>query len=195
MNLNGKAVNYAQLKAELIAAGIAMPRDLGQDGDDLHTYDGTGAYQDLPNGSAAVVAAHVSPLPLIGFVGTVTVTRRLRTTDATPGEVFRATLATNTAYAAQFRLIGVDAANGVVRRIRADVVAKRLASTSLVGTPTVIANHQDTGAAATTSNVAGWAISASISGNDFVVTAAGAAGRTVDWLLDGDIASFAPGGG
>jgi hypothetical protein len=63
MILNGKTVDYATLKAELIAAGIAMPHDLGQDGDDLHTYDDDGVNLDLPAEAATVIAAHVPPEP------------------------------------------------------------------------------------------------------------------------------------
>jgi hypothetical protein len=63
MILNGKTVDYAQLKAELIAAGVAMPHNLGQDGDDLHTYDDDGVNLDLPAGAQAVIDAHVPPAP------------------------------------------------------------------------------------------------------------------------------------
>jgi hypothetical protein len=61
MLLNGKRVDYRQLRAEMIAAGLAVPFALGQAGDDLHTYDATGEIVDVPAGSAAVIAAHVPP--------------------------------------------------------------------------------------------------------------------------------------
>lgn len=58
MRLNGKVVRYDQLISELAAASITVTA-LGQDDDDLHTYDAGGAYQDLPAGAAPVIAAHV----------------------------------------------------------------------------------------------------------------------------------------
>ncbi|HET8627453.1 MAG TPA: hypothetical protein VFL91_08535 [Thermomicrobiales bacterium] len=58
MLLNGKVVRLDQLTTELAAAGIDVPA-LGQDGDDLHTYDPQGTYLDLPAAAAPVVAAHV----------------------------------------------------------------------------------------------------------------------------------------
>lgn len=114
--------------------------------------------------------------------------RRLRTTDATPAELYRATLRLMTGYRASLRLLAVDTGNGAVRSIEARTVAKRLAGGALlVGAPVVVANHQDAAASA-------WAVAAEVAGNDFVVTVTGAAGRTIDWLLDGDIVSFTPSG-
>lgn len=134
------------------------------------------------------------PPPLV-YGGTSRVGARIRTTDATPAELFRRSLSTLSEYEAEFKLRGIDAVNGSVRRIRADVVAKRLNGGALmVGAPVVLANHQDTGAAATTSGVANWAITASVSGVDFVITVTGAAGRTIDWMLSGVVESFTPGG-
>lgn len=127
------------------------------------------------------------PAPIV-YAGESAMRGRLRTTDATPTELYRATLAPLTGYAAILDLLGVDAGNGAIRRIRASIVAKRLNNGALlVGAPVVIANHADTGTAS-------WAIAASVSGNDFLVTVAGAAGRNVDWLLSGDVQSFTPGG-
>lgn len=125
----------------------------------------------------------------IVYSGTVPVSARVRTTDATVTEVYRRTLTSLTGYAAVLTLLGVDAGNGAVRMILASIVAKRLGNgASLVGAPVVLANHADTGTAA-------WVITASVSGNDFVITCTGAAGRTIDWLLSGDVRSFTPGGG
>lgn len=116
------------------------------------------------------------------------INRRHRTTNATPTELYRATLAPLTGYRALLRLLAVDAGNGAVRMIEASIVAKRLAGgAALVGAPVVIANHQDAAASA-------WGITATAEGNDFVVTVTGAAGRTVDWLLSGDVVAFTPGG-
>jgi hypothetical protein len=188
MLLNGKVVVLTQLEIELAAAGVAVPHHLGQTDDDLHTYDATGSAAELPAGSAAVVDAHVPPPPIIGAVALHPVARRVRTIDATPAEVYRATLALLTGYRAGFRLVGIDAGNGAMRVISASIVAKRLnAGAILVGAPVVIANHADTAASA-------WAITATVSGNDLIITATGAAGRTIDWLLDGEIISFTPNG-
>lgn len=137
--------------------------------------------QAATEATAAVAAAIV-------YAASATVDRRVRTTDATPTEVYRRTLALLTGYAAVLNLLGVDAGNGAVRMIRASIVAKRLSNGAvLVGTPVVLANHQDAAATA-------WAITAAASGNDFVVTCTGAAGRTIDWLLSGEIRAFTPGG-
>lgn len=61
--LNGKAVDLLRLKAELQAAGITVPA-LGIADDDLHTYDAAGNVVAMPAGTAAVINAHVSPVPL-----------------------------------------------------------------------------------------------------------------------------------
>lgn len=114
--------------------------------------------------------------------------RRLRTTNATPAELWRATLAQRTGYRASLTLIAVDAGNGAVRTIEARVTAKRLTNGALlVGQPVVVSDHQDSGTAA-------WAITAGVAGNDFVITVTGAAGRNIDWLLSGEVVSFTPGG-
>jgi hypothetical protein len=127
------------------------------------------------------------PPPLV-YSGELPMDARIRTTDATPTEVYRRTLAQLTGYATVAALIGVDAGNGAVRVIRASIVAKRLGGAAiLVGAPVVIASHAD--AAAST-----WAITATVSGNDFIITVTGAAGRTVDWALSGTVRSFTPAG-
>jgi hypothetical protein len=126
--------------------------------------------------------------PPVAYNGTSRIEARLRTTDGVAAQVYRATLAARTGYTADLRLIAVDAGNGAARVIKASVAAKRLnAGALLVGTPVVVANHADTGAA-------GWGVGASVAGDDFVITVTGAAGRTIDWLLDGTVTRFGPGG-
>lgn len=61
MRLNGKAVELRLLQQELTDAGVSVPRGLGIDDDDLHTYDDAGAPTDVPAGAGAVVAAHAVP--------------------------------------------------------------------------------------------------------------------------------------
>lgn len=127
------------------------------------------------------------PAPLV-YDDTIRLSARLRTTNATPAELWRATLAQRTGYRASLTLIAVDAGNGAVRTIEARVTAKRLTNGALlVGQPVVVSDQQDSGTSA-------WAITAGVSGADFVVTVTGAAGRNIDWLLSGDVVSFTPGG-
>lgn len=133
------------------------------------------------------VVSPPDPPPLVYRDG-ITIDQRLRTTNATPAELWRATLAQRTGYRATLTLIAVDAGNGAVRTIEARVTAKRLTGNALlVGTPVVISDQQDSGTSS-------WAITAAVSGADFVVTVTGAAGRNIDWQLAGDVVSFMPGG-
>lgn len=145
-------------------------------------------YQDyLAWVAAGNTATPADPAPLVYRDG-INIDQRLRTTNATPAELWRATLAQRTGYRACLTLIAVDAGNGAVRTIEARVTAKRLTGTALlVGTPVVISDQQDSGTSA-------WAITAAVSGNDFVVTVTGAVGRNIDWQLAGDVVSFTPGG-
>lgn len=126
--------------------------------------------------------------PPVRYSGQLAIDARIRTTTAAVTEIYRATLATLTLYRARLELLGVDAGNGNARYIEARVVAKRLANGAImVGTPAVLTNLFDAGAST-------WAIAANVSGNDFVITVAGQAGRSIDWQLAGDIVSFTPGG-
>ena len=137
--------------------------------------------------AAGNTAQPADPAPLVYHDG-INIDQRIRTTNATPAELWRATLAQRTGYRATLTLIAVDAGNGAVRTIEARVTAKRLTGGALlVGTPTVLSDQQDSGTSA-------WAITAAVSGNDFVVTVTGAAGRNIDWQIAGDVVSFTPGG-
>ena len=137
--------------------------------------------------AAGNTAQPADPAPLVYRDG-INIDQRLRTTNATPAELWRATLAQRTGYRASLTLIAVDAGNGAVRTIEARITAKRLTNGALlVGQPVVVSGHQDSGTAT-------WAITANVSGTDFVVTVTGAAGRNIDWLLSGDVVSFTPGG-
>jgi hypothetical protein len=189
VKLNGKVVDLPLLKTQAVAAGaITASTDLGTAGDELITWDVDGHTIDVPPAMAPVLAAHVAPPPITNYSHRPPMQGRLRTTNATPTEIYRATLQPMTGYRALATLLGVDAGNGDLRQIYASIVAKRLgAGALLVGSPVVLANHQDAGAA-------GWAITAAGSGNDFVITVTGATGRTIDWLLDGETISFAPAG-
>ena len=142
---------------------------------------------DAVGGEPTAQEVETAMVPLVYRDG-LAIDQRLRTTNATPAELWRAALAQRTGYRATLTLIAVDAGNGAVRTIEARVTAKRLANGALlVGKPVVVADHQDSGTAA-------WGIGASVSGNDFIITVTGAAGRSIDWLLSGDVVSFTPGG-
>ncbi len=150
---------------------------------------------------AALALVESGDIQIIDYVAPVvynglnTINARVRTTNATVTELYRATLALKTGYVARLELIAIDAVNGSVKLIQATVVAKRLAGGALiVGSPVIVATIVDTGGAATTSGVAGWTVTASAAGNDFVISVQGAAGRTVDWDLSGPVRSFAPDG-
>jgi hypothetical protein len=62
MRLFGKAVALRQLRDELQASGINLPA-LGISGDNLLTYNASGALVDLPAGAQAVLDAHVPAPP------------------------------------------------------------------------------------------------------------------------------------
>ena len=126
--------------------------------------------------------------PPVRYSGTLVIDARVRTTTANVTEIYRATLAQLTLYRGRLELLGVDAGNGNARYVEARIVAKRLTNgAALVGAVTVVANVQDAGAST-------WVVNAGVSGNDFVVTVAGQAGRSIDWQLAGDVVSFTPGG-
>lgn len=143
--------------------------------------------QYLADAAAGAEVAPPDPAPLV-YDDSLSIRARLRTTNATPTELYRSTLAPLTGYRAGLTLIAVDAGNGACRTIEARVTAKRLAGGALlVGAPAVVSDQQDGGTAA-------WAITAAVSGNDFIITVTGAAGRNIDWLLDGSVVGFTPGG-
>jgi len=126
--------------------------------------------------------------PPVQFTAEQPVAARVRTTDATPTELYRLPLAALTGYAFVTALIGVDAGNGAARVLRSSSAWKRLNASALqIGSTVVIANHTDAGAST-------WTLSAATSGNDVVVTVTGAAGRTVDWSLSGTVVRFSPSG-
>jgi hypothetical protein len=132
-------------------------------------------------------AQPADPAPLV-YNEDIRLQERGQTTTATPTEIYRAGLQQNTGYFGDLRVIGVDLGNGNVKEISAHVLVKRLgAGAVLVGSPVVVSSIQDAGASA-------WTITASVSGNDFVVTCSGAAGRTVAWSLTGQVTSFTPAG-
>jgi hypothetical protein len=76
MDLNGKRVDLELLEAELAAASIPV-LGLCLIGDELLTYDATGALIDLPPLASAVIDAHVEPTdPPVPVFGSDTPTDR-----------------------------------------------------------------------------------------------------------------------
>ena len=143
--------------------------------------------QEFANSAADDAIRSAAELARLKTTLNIRVDARVRTTDGAATELLRRTLAPLTGYVARFELIAVDAGNGAVKVVFATVAAKRLGAGALmVGTPTVLSNHADPAASA-------WAVAASASSNDFVITVTGAAGRTIDWLLYGSVTSFTPG--
>ena len=191
------ARTYQQISVDGVVRQVARLEDggattfgvpvVGMTPGELRDVESTAEYQEYLAAGGTIVSLPPIPSPLV-YSRLRPVSERRRTADATPAEIWRATLAPMTGYRALLMLLGVDVANGNLRQITASVVAKRLANGAvLVGTPVVIANHQDAGAST-------WAIAAFVTGNDIVITVAGAAGRPIDWSLAGDIFSFTPGG-
>lgn len=144
----------------------------------------------LPNGK--VDADPADPVP-IQYGNDISAMPRVQTSGVTPAELYRATLAAMTAYTALVELTGVDGGNGNIRYIRATVVVKRLGAGAIIvpvtsgALFTLLSDHRD-GVSST------WLITPSVSGNDFVLTVTGAAGRTIDWFCRLSIDSFVPAG-
>lgn len=128
-----------------------------------------------------------APAPALTYQGAAPLLARVTTTNATPTEIFRSTLATNTGYRAQLSALGVDMGNGNMWERSGRFLLRRLSGAAqVVGTPIVDAPITDP--------ALGWSVSAGVSGNDFVITVTGAAGRTIDWSLTGTYTSFTPNG-
>lgn len=162
-------------------------------GNDSLVYDhGAGAYVPItePAVQAAIAADEVNAAapPEVRYTGQVRLESRVQTTSALPAELFRRTLATMTAYSAMIEVVGVDNGNGACRATKISILVKRLSGDAiLVGVPAVIANHADAAATA-------WTVNTLVGGPEFVITVAGAAGRTINWFARLLIDSFTPGG-
>lgn len=190
-----KRLDLPLLEKELAAASVTVA-GLGLSGEDpadpgaqdLHTYDGTGTALEMPAGSQAVVDAHVAPPLVVEHAETRSVAAVLRTTDGAFHEVYRLPTAVNTIYRATFSMAAIDAASFDAKDSEARLIFKRVSTApAQVGATVVLSNAQDAAASA-------WAIQAQVQGNDLVIGVRGAAGRTIDWILAGDVVVFAPGG-
>lgn len=190
-----KPLDLPLLQREFAAAGV-QPRGLvtietlsGVPNErDLWTYDEVGGLIDLPPEAIPVVDAHVAPLAAVDVARSITVSARLRTTEAAAHEILRFPCEQKRLYQASLKINGVDAGNFVSKITEGRFTWKRNAAAAVMVGVTVVSNIQDTAASS-------WNPQAAVSGNDIVFTVTGAAGRTIDWLLTGDIAVFAPSGG
>lgn len=184
----GKRVDLVLLGTELITAGVPHA-GLPLVDDRVYTYDSAGVRADLEPlaGAQAVVDAHVAPKQLIEFAGSTAVHAIVRTTDAAPLEVFRFPCDQRRLYQANLSIMGIDAGNFACKAMEGRFVWKRITANAIMTGITVVSDLHDTAAAS-------WAPNALPSGTDVVFTVVGAAGRTIDWLLVGEIGMYAPAG-
>jgi hypothetical protein len=184
------AVNLSQLQAELTAANVPVPYGLGTTANTLetvHTYTATGEPAPLPPDADPILAAHVAPPLVTEFAGTTQVSAIVRTTDAAVREVFRFPCQQRSLYEAVLVIKGIDAGNFAVKRMNGEFLWKRITANAILSGLTVVSDIHDTAAAS-------WAPNYAISGTDVVFTVQGAAGRTIDWILQGSVERYAPAG-
>lgn len=183
------AVDLPLLHQELTAAGVLVPA-LGTSDHQLehvHTYDAAGYPAPLPVAADPVLAAHRAPPLVTEFAGSTDVSAIVRTTDAAPLEVFRFACAVRHLYHASLTISGIDATSGAAKLMEGRFVWKRLAGAAIISGLTVVSDIHDAAAAS-------WLPNYAASGTDVVFTVQGAAGRTIDWLLQGQVGAYAPDG-
>lgn len=135
---------------------------------------------------AAHEALQAVPSRIIRYAGQHNVNAVVRTTDATATEIYRLPCEQRHVYQSTLSLIGIDAGTFATKSLEGRFVHKRLTANALqVGAIKVISEIYDPAAAA-------WAPNALPSGTDVVFTVAGEAGRTIDWIMTGQIVFFAP---
>lgn len=147
--------------------------------------------------SGAELTAHThTTLPEIHFAGQTSLNSQITTLDATPTILFRFPLNLLSVYGGFVDIYVVDRANGVTKSWYFKALVKRLNGGALViGKQDLHPPIQEpAGAPATSSSVATWDYTASVSGNDALITVTGAAGRTLDWFAFVDLRWFTPGG-
>jgi hypothetical protein len=127
------------------------------------------------------------PPPPVVYAAQQDVDSQVRTTNATPLEVFRFACSPKHIYRANLRISGVDAGNGACKVMEGRFVWKCLTTTAIVVGIEVVSDIHDTAAAS-------WAPNCVASGADVVFTVTGVAGRNIDWLLVGEVGRFAPEG-
>jgi hypothetical protein len=132
--------------------------------------------------------------PTLRFQANLPLGAQLRTTDAAPAEIFRATLAPTTLYRARIVVLAVDAGNGAYATLERVVSVERLGGGAVNLLVTDVTIQRMTNAAAVTAGVSSWTLGIAASGADIVATVSGAAGRTVDWGMSGDLVRYTPSG-
>lgn len=186
-----KPIDAVLLGQELTAANVAHTglsiTDLGTELEIL-TGGEDGELIDLPPEAEPVVDAHVAPPQVVEHVETRVVTAVTRTTDAAFHEIWRLPTTFKHIYRAALEMRATDATDGTTKAQEARLVFKGLASSVVqVGTTSALWAAQDAAASA-------WAIQAQVQGIDLVFGVRGAAGKTIDWSLEGQIVIFAPEG-
>lgn len=130
----------------------------------------------------------LAAIPRITYAESRNVDERVRTTDDVPLEVFRFPTQPKHVYRATLGMTAIDATSGATKDAEVRMVFKRLASTlAQVGATAVLSTMQDAAASS-------WGIQPSVDETELVIAVRGAAGRTVDWLLAGSVAAYAPEG-
>jgi hypothetical protein len=149
----------------------------------------------------AAVAAHDAtpdPPPVTHFSDEQPVRAVARTTSAAPVELWRLPMVIKTGYRLKLDYLAVDAGNGAIKSRHTEATVERINAGPLLIGRTDDAPHATTGAASTTAGLATWTLDAAFStangANDLVLSAIGATGRNVDWLLYGTMLQFSPGG-
>jgi hypothetical protein len=194
-----KAHNLGALNDELLAIPALQPTPTGQDGRDeaVMSLSGNGQQIELwvPDDAPepdidAVIAAHTNPpVPpaVIEYAEQRAVEAMLRTTDDQAHEVFRFPCQARSVYRANLRITGIDAQSGATKIMEGRFGWKRPTTTAVMVGVTVVSDIADAAAAS-------WQPSAVAQGTDIVFTVKGAAGRTIDWLLVGELGRYAPEG-
>lgn len=191
-----RRIDLLLLQEELATAGILVTA-LGTSGpnsatpaapENLFTYDAAGAAAELPPGSAPVVDAHVAPPLVVDHVETRPVDVVTRTTDGVFRELWRLLTKPKHTYRAALELRATDATDGTTKAQEARLVFKGGAGSPVqVGATVVLWVAQD--AAAT-----GWTVQAQVQGAELVFGVRGAAGKTIDWSVTGELVVFSPEG-
>lgn len=130
------------------------------------------------------------PPPQIVYAEQESVYAKVRTADDQPLVVFQFHCDTKHVYRANLRISGVDTANYVTLIMEGRFAWKRVQNNAIMvggGGIQVISDLHDVAAAT-------WAPNCVPSGQEVVFTVKGAVGRTIDWLLVGEVGRFAPEG-